>query len=118
SLPVAVKALLDDPNIGMLFISFPISYGGGAAAFNKGMAESPKPKVMVGLGDTWPLAADIQQAVNESPAGFFRSSGPTLRALPPPPPGGAPRSPAPARPPIPLRLQTCRGSARARNRSG
>ena len=81
SLPVAVKALLDDPNIGMLFISFPISYAGVAAAFNKGMADSPKPKVMVALGDTWPLPPDIMQAVNESPAVFSRSSDRMLRAI-------------------------------------
>jgi len=81
SLPIAVKALLDDPNVGMLFISFPISYAGVAAAFNKGMADSPKPKVMVALGDTWPLPPDIMQAVNESPAVFSRSSDRMLRAI-------------------------------------
>jgi acetate---CoA ligase (ADP-forming) len=81
SLPVAVKALLDDPNIGMLFISFPISYAAVAVAFNKGMADSPKPKVLVALGDTWPLAPDIMQAVKESPAVFSRSSDRMLRAI-------------------------------------
>jgi acyl-CoA synthetase (NDP forming) len=81
SLPVAVKALLDDPNIGMLFISFPISYAAVAVAFNNGMADSPKPKVMVALGDTWPLAPDIMQAVKESPAVFSRSSDRMLRAI-------------------------------------
>src|SRR5262249_8791109 len=50
-------------------------------AFNKGMADSPKPKVMVALGDTWPLPADIVQAVNESPAVFSRSSDRMLRAI-------------------------------------
>jgi acyl-CoA synthetase (NDP forming) len=81
SLPVAAKALLDDPNIGMLFISFPISYAAVAVAFNKGMADSPKPKVLVALGDTWPLAPDIMQAVKESPAVFSRSSDRMLRAI-------------------------------------
>jgi len=81
ALPVAVKALLDDPNIGMLFISFPISYAAVAVAFNNGMADSPKPKVMVALGDTWPLAPDIMQAVKESPAVFSRSSDRMLRAI-------------------------------------
>jgi acyl-CoA synthetase (NDP forming) len=81
SLPVVVKTLVDDPNVGMLFISFPISYAAVVKAFNKGMAGSPKPKVMVALGDTWPLAPDIMQAVNESPAVFSRSSDRMLRAI-------------------------------------
>jgi acetate---CoA ligase (ADP-forming) len=81
ALPIAVKALLDDPNVGMLFISFPMSYAGVAVAFNKGMAESQKPKVMVALGDTWPLPPDIMQAVKESPAVFSRSSDRMLRAI-------------------------------------
>jgi acyl-CoA synthetase (NDP forming) len=81
SLPMVVKTLIDDPNVGMLFISFPISYAAVVKAFNKGMADSPKPKVMVALGDTWQLAADIMQAVNESPAVFSRSSDRMLRAI-------------------------------------
>ncbi|MPZ55348.1 MAG: CoA-binding protein [Rhizobiales bacterium] len=81
SLPVVVKTLIDDPNVGMLFISFPISYAAVVRAFNKGMADSPKPKVMVALGDTWQLAPDIMQAVNESPAVFSRSSDRMLRAI-------------------------------------
>ncbi len=81
SLPIAAKALIDDPNVGMLFISFPISYAAVAKAFNKGMVDSPKPKVMVALGDTWQLAPDILQAVEESPAVFSRSSDRMLRAI-------------------------------------
>jgi acyl-CoA synthetase (NDP forming) len=81
SLPLVVKAVLDDPNVGMLFISFPISYAAVVNAFNKGMAGSPKPKVMVALGDTWTLAPDIMQAVSESPAVFSRSSDRMLRAI-------------------------------------
>jgi acyl-CoA synthetase (NDP forming) len=81
SLPVAVKALIDDPNVGMLFISFPISYAAQVKAFNQGMADSPKPKVMVALGDTWQLAPDVMQAVAESPAVFSRSSDRMLRAI-------------------------------------
>src|SRR5258707_11348076 len=65
----------------MLFIWFPTSYAAVAVAFNKGMADSPKPKVLVALGDTWPLAPDIMQAVKESPAVFSRSSYPMLRAI-------------------------------------
>jgi acyl-CoA synthetase (NDP forming) len=36
---------------------------------------------MEALGDTWPLAPDIMQAVNESPAVFSRSSDRMLRAI-------------------------------------
>jgi hypothetical protein len=81
SLPIATKALIDDPNVGMLFISFPMSNAAVPKAFNKGMADSPKPKVMVALGDTWQLAPDIAQAVAESPAVFSRSSDRMLRAI-------------------------------------
>jgi acyl-CoA synthetase (NDP forming) len=81
SLPAAVKALIDDPNVGMLFISFPINLPAVVRAFNKGMADSPKPKVMVALGDTWQLIPETVQAVNESSAVFSRSSDRMLRAI-------------------------------------
>jgi acyl-CoA synthetase (NDP forming) len=81
SLPIATKALIDDPNVGMLFISFPMSNAAVPKAFNQGMADSAKPKVMVALGDTWQLAPDIAQAVAESPAVFSRSSDRMLRAI-------------------------------------
>ena len=80
-LPIAVKSLIDDPNVGMLFISFPINTAIPVRAFNKGMQDSPKPKVMVALGDTWALAADVMEAVKESPAVFSRSSDRMLRAI-------------------------------------
>jgi acyl-CoA synthetase (NDP forming) len=81
SLPAAVKALIDDPNIGMLFISFPINAGVVVQKFNEGMAGSDKPKVLVALGDTWPLGADIMEAVKQSPAVFGRSSDRMMRAV-------------------------------------
>ncbi len=81
ALTVASKALLDDPNIGMLFVTFPISRSLQVVNFNKGMVDSPKPKVMVALGDTWALDADVLQAVAESPAVFARSSDRMLRAI-------------------------------------
>jgi acyl-CoA synthetase (NDP forming) len=81
SLPVATKALLDDPNTGMLFISFPIAVAGPVQRFNKGMEGSTKPMVMVALGDTWPLGADVMEAVAQSPAVFSRSSDRMLRAI-------------------------------------
>ncbi|HEY2527661.1 MAG TPA: acetate--CoA ligase family protein [Xanthobacteraceae bacterium] len=80
-LPVVTKALIDDPNIGMLFISFPINTAVPVRAFTEGMAHSPKPKVMVALGDTWQLGADVNEAIKESPAVFSRSSDRMLRAI-------------------------------------
>jgi acyl-CoA synthetase (NDP forming) len=81
ALGVATKALIDDPNVGMLFISFPISTAIQVRNFSKGMADSPKPKVMVALGDTWQLTPDAVEAVSESPAVFSRSSDRMLRAI-------------------------------------
>jgi acetate---CoA ligase (ADP-forming) len=65
----------------MLFISFPIRLAAGVRAFNQGMVHSPKPKVMVALGDTWSLGPEVMQAVAESPAVFSRSSDRMLRAI-------------------------------------
>lgn len=81
SLPPAVKALIGDPNIGMLLISFPINSGAVVRSFTEGMAGSDKPKVMVALGDTWPLAADVVEAVRECPAVFSRSTDRMMRAV-------------------------------------
>lgn len=81
SLPAAVKALIDDPNIGMLFISFPINTAVVVQAFNKGMEGSDKPKAMVALGDTWTLGPDVMEAVKQGPAVFGRSSDRMLRAI-------------------------------------
>jgi acyl-CoA synthetase (NDP forming) len=50
-------------------------------SFNEGMLHSPKPKVMVALGDTWALGPEVMQAVAESPAVFARSSDRMLRAI-------------------------------------
>jgi acyl-CoA synthetase (NDP forming) len=80
-LPAVIKALIDDPNVGMLFISFPISTPIPVRAFNKGMADSPKPKVMVALGDNWQLSPETMEAVKESPAVFSRSSDRMFRAI-------------------------------------
>ena len=80
-LAVVTKALIDDPNVGMLFVSFPINTAIPVRAFNEGMAHSPKPKVMVALGDTWQLGADVNEAVKESPAVYSRSSDRMLRAI-------------------------------------
>jgi acyl-CoA synthetase (NDP forming) len=81
ALAAAAKALIDDPNVGMLFISFPINLPIPVRNFNKGMADSPKPKVLVALGDTWELSPETVQAIKESPAVFSRSSDRMLRAI-------------------------------------
>jgi acyl-CoA synthetase (NDP forming) len=81
SLPIVTKALLDDPNVGMLFISFPINMGATVQRFNKGMEGSDKPKVFVALGDNWQLAPDVMEAAAQSPAVFSRSSDRMLRAI-------------------------------------
>jgi acetate---CoA ligase (ADP-forming) len=81
ALAVASKALLEDPNIGMLFISFPINLPMAVMNLNKGMAHSPKPKVMVALGDTWQLPPETMETVKESRAVFSRSSDRMLRAI-------------------------------------
>jgi len=80
-LPAVAKALIDDPNVGTLFISFPINTPIPVKALNEGMAHSPKPKVMVALGDTWTLGDDVMAAVHESRAVFSRSSDRMLRAI-------------------------------------
>jgi acyl-CoA synthetase (NDP forming) len=79
--PTVVKALLDDPNVGSLFISYPINIAPTVRSFNKGMEGSPKPKIMVALGDTWQLSPEAMEAINESPAVFSRSSDRMLRAI-------------------------------------
>ena len=81
ALAAATKALIDDPNVGTLFISFPINLPIPVRNFNKGMAGSPKPKVLVALGDTWELSPETAQAIKESPAVFSRSSDRMLRAI-------------------------------------
>jgi acyl-CoA synthetase (NDP forming) len=80
-LPGVTRTLIDDPNVGMLFISFPINTPAPIKGFNEGMAHSPKPKVMVALGDTWKLGPDVEAAIKESPAVFSRSSDRMLRAI-------------------------------------
>jgi acyl-CoA synthetase (NDP forming) len=80
-LSVVTKALIDDPNIGMILISFPINTGVVVQNFNKGMEHSDKPKVMVALGDTWPLGPDVIEAVKQGPAIFSRSTDRMMRAI-------------------------------------
>src|SRR5262249_55308314 len=80
-LPVVTRAVIDDPNVGMLFISFPISTPIPVRSCNEGMGHSDKPKVMCALGDTWPLGDEVAAAAKESPAVYSRSSDRMLRAI-------------------------------------
>jgi acyl-CoA synthetase (NDP forming) len=80
-LPAITKALLDDPNVGSLFISFPINTAIPFNAFNDGMADSDKPKIVCALGDTWQLGEDVAEAAKRSPAVYSRSSDRMLRAV-------------------------------------
>ena len=80
-LPAVTRALIDDPNVGSLFVSFPINTPIPFRAFNEGMAHSTKPKVLVALGDTWKLGPEVDEAAKESPAVYSRSSDRMLRAI-------------------------------------
>jgi acyl-CoA synthetase (NDP forming) len=80
-LPVITKALIDDPNVGMLVVSFPISTPIPVRGFNEGMKHSDKPKVFCALGDTWPLGDEVGEAAKESPAIWSRSSDRMMRAV-------------------------------------
>jgi acyl-CoA synthetase (NDP forming) len=80
-LPVITKAVIDDPNVGMLFVSFPISTPIPVRGFNEGMRHSDKPKVFCALGDTWPLGDEVEAAAKESPAVYSRSSDRMMRAV-------------------------------------
>jgi acyl-CoA synthetase (NDP forming) len=78
------KALLADPNIGSLFISYPIAGPKGVTVigeFTKGMEGNTKPVVVVALGDNSPLTPELQAAANAGPFVFHRSSDRCLRSL-------------------------------------
>ena len=76
ALTITTKALLDDPNVGMLFISFPISRALQVVNFNKGMVDSPKPKVMVALGDNWAARSRRAAGCRRKSGGVFALVGP------------------------------------------
>jgi len=78
-IPTITKALLDDPNVGMLFIA--AATGVPAAKMNEGMAGSTKPLIMVLLGDGAPLPPNMVEAFNTSPAVPSRSTDRMFRAM-------------------------------------
>jgi acetate---CoA ligase (ADP-forming) len=78
------KCLLDDPNIGSLFISYPIAGPKGLASlkeFLAGMEGTKKPVICVALGDQWPLGPEIDALTKTAPFIFSRSSDRCLRAI-------------------------------------
>ncbi len=81
---ILTKALLDDPNVGSLYISYPIAGPKGITVigeFVKGMVGNTKPVLVVALGDTSPLAPEVQAAADAGPFMFHRSSDRCLKAI-------------------------------------
>jgi acyl-CoA synthetase (NDP forming) len=84
TIPIATKALLDDENIGMLYISYPIDGRNGIKTigeFMQGMEGNTKPVLAVALGDSSTLAPDLHEACYNGPFVFSRSSDRSLRAV-------------------------------------
>ena len=79
NMPHVTRALLDDPNVGMLLIS--AASGLPVHKMNEGMAGSEKPSILVLLGDGSPLAPHIAEAVAVTPAVFSRSTDRALRTV-------------------------------------
>jgi acyl-CoA synthetase (NDP forming) len=84
SMPGVTRALIEDPNVGMLFISYPISGPRGPLvmkSFGDGIKGSKKPVIITALGDTSVLPPEIMTAAKETGAVFTRSSDRSFRAI-------------------------------------
>ncbi len=79
NMPAVTRALLDDPNVGMLLIS--AASGLPVHKMNEGMMGSEKPVILVLLGDGSPLAPHIAEAVAVTRAVFSRSTDRSLRTV-------------------------------------
>jgi acyl-CoA synthetase (NDP forming) len=79
NMPQVTRALLDDPNVGMMLIS--AASGLPVHKMNEGMTGSEKPVILVLLGDGSPLTPAIADAVKVTPAVFSRSTDRSLRAV-------------------------------------
>jgi acyl-CoA synthetase (NDP forming) len=79
NMPDVTRALLDDPNVGMMLIS--AASGLPVHKMNEGMMGSEKPVILVLLGDGSPLTPAIADAVKVTPAVFSRSTDRSLRAV-------------------------------------
>ena len=118
SLPVAVKALIDDPNVGMLFISFPISYRRGGEGLQQGHGGLAQAQGHGGarrhLAARPRCHAGGRAKVRRCSRARRTACCARSRSIP----ATDARSPAPASPPTPRRFRACPSSARARSRSG
>ncbi|MBI2961776.1 MAG: CoA-binding protein, partial [Betaproteobacteria bacterium] len=84
SIPALTKALIDDPDTGSLFVSFPIDGRAGLLRLQnvvKGIEGATKPVVIAALGDTSPIEAEITSIAKERGLIFSRSSDRCLRAI-------------------------------------
>ena len=75
-LPVVVKALIDDPNVGMLFISFPINTPDPGAGLQRGHGAFAQAEGDGALGDTWQLGPDVMKRREGKPGGVLALVGP------------------------------------------
>jgi acyl-CoA synthetase (NDP forming) len=78
-----MKALANDPNIGMVFVSYPINGPRGPQglkSFGEGLKGSGRPAIITALGDTSVLSPEIIAAAKETGAIFTRSSDRSFRA--------------------------------------
>jgi len=81
SIPKLVRALLADPNVGSLFVSYSIYTAARMEEFAEGMSGSSKAAFVVTLGDTAEPAKDMMEVVKQGPFMFGRSSDRALRAI-------------------------------------
>ncbi len=83
NMPGIMKLLANDPNIGMVFVSYPINGPRGPQAlkaFGEGLAGSGKPAIITALGDSSVLSPEIHAAAAATGAIFTRSSDRSFRA--------------------------------------
>ncbi|MCC6472905.1 MAG: acetate--CoA ligase family protein [Burkholderiales bacterium] len=79
--PILIRALVADPNVGSLFVSYPISQTKQVEEIIQGLEGNAKPVSVVALGDSSTLPADLMDVANSGPFVFGRSSDRALRAI-------------------------------------
>lgn len=79
NVPAVTRALLDDPNVGMLFVGSAIGFP--VRKVSEGLEGSTKPFVLALLGDGSPLPPPVAAAVSESQALLSRSVDRSMRAI-------------------------------------
>jgi acyl-CoA synthetase (NDP forming) len=86
NMPGVMKALANDPNIGMVFVSYPINGPRGPQglkSFGEGLKGSGRPAIITALGDGSVLSPEILAAAAATGAIFTRSSDRSFRACVP-----------------------------------